>query len=73
MARWANREFVNAPFKPAPIVVATQEEPGMFDFFRNFRSFLKAYRYHDLNQLLANIDERVIGPPEAAVRRREAE
>jgi uncharacterized protein YjbI with pentapeptide repeats len=28
-----------------PVIIATQEEPGMFDFYRNFRSFLNVHRY----------------------------
>ena len=28
-----------------PIILAMQEEPGMFDFYQNFRSFLNVHRY----------------------------
>ena len=63
----------NNPTLPVqPIIVAGQEEPGMFDFFKEFRSFLKAYRYRNPAQLLANLDKRVIAPPEAKVAKRRA-
>jgi uncharacterized protein YjbI with pentapeptide repeats len=47
-----------------PVITATQEEPGMFDFFRNFRSFLKVHHYNNQQQLIADLGERVIEPPE---------
>jgi hypothetical protein len=52
-----------------PIIVAGQEEPGMFDFFRNFPWFLKVHRYDDETQLRGDLDEQVIGPVEAEVER----
>ena len=50
-----------------PVIIATQEEPGMFDYFRNFRSFLPAHRYSELEQLLVDLGDRVICPAEAKV------
>jgi Pentapeptide repeats (8 copies) len=47
-----------------PVITATQEEPGMFDFFRNFRSFLKVHHYNNQQQLIADLRERVIDPAE---------
>ena len=47
-----------------PVITATQEEPGMFDFFRNFRSFLKVHHYNNQQQLIADLGERVIDPAE---------
>ncbi len=47
-----------------PVITATQEEPGMFDFFRNFRSFLKVHYYNNQQQLIADLGERVIDPAE---------
>ena len=35
-----------------PIILAIQEEPGMFDFYRNRPSFLTVHRYADQQQLL---------------------
>jgi len=50
-----------------PIIVAEQEEPGMFDSFKPYPWFLKVHRYKGPAQLLANLDKRVIGPAEAKV------
>jgi hypothetical protein len=47
-----------------PVIIATQEEPGMFDFYRDRSSFLQVYRYNTLAQLLAALGDRVIGPAE---------
>jgi hypothetical protein len=47
-----------------PIIVAAQEEPGMFDSFQAYPWFLKVHPYDALAQLLAHLDERVIGPAE---------
>jgi uncharacterized protein YjbI with pentapeptide repeats len=54
------------------IINAAQDEPGMFDFFKEFRSFLKVYPYRNPAQLLANLDNRVIAPPEAKAAKRGA-
>jgi hypothetical protein len=48
-----------------PIIIADEEEPGMFDFFKRYPWFLKVYRYRNPAQLLADLDKRVIAPPEA--------
>ncbi|MFZ0853956.1 MAG: pentapeptide repeat-containing protein [Hyphomicrobiaceae bacterium] len=50
-----------------PIIAATQEEPGMFDFYRNFRSFLPVHHYASQDQLLADLGEKVIRPAELKV------
>ena len=50
-----------------PIIFARQEEPGMFDFYRNRPSFLTVYRYADQEQLLADLGEKVIRPAELKV------
>ena len=50
-----------------PIILAMQEEPGMFDFYRNFRSFLNVHRYASQEQLIADIGEKVIRPAELKV------
>jgi hypothetical protein len=44
-----------------------QEEPGMFDFYRNFRSFLNVHRYASQEQLIADLGEKVIRPAELKV------
>jgi hypothetical protein len=44
----------NLPSLPVqPIIVATQEEPGMFDFCRPFPWFLNVRRYDSKEQLIA--------------------
>jgi hypothetical protein len=50
-----------------PIINATQEEPGMFDFFKRYPWFLEAHRYASPAQLLAEVGDRVIDPLEAKV------
>jgi uncharacterized protein YjbI with pentapeptide repeats len=50
-----------------PIILATQEEPGMFDFYRNRPSFLTVHRYADQEQLLADLGGKVIRPAEEKV------
>jgi hypothetical protein len=50
------------------IILTTQEEPGMFDFYRNRPSFLKpVHRYADQEQLLADLGDKVIRPAELKV------
>jgi hypothetical protein len=44
-----------------------QEEPGMFDFYRNSRSFLNVHRYASQEQLIADLGEKVIRPAELKV------
>jgi hypothetical protein len=50
-----------------PIILATQEEPGMFDFYRPYQWFLPVHRYETPAQLLAELHQRVISPAEAEV------
>jgi hypothetical protein len=49
------------------IILATQEEPGMFDFYRNRPSFLTVHRYADQERLLADLGDKVIRPAELKV------
>jgi hypothetical protein len=49
-----------------PIILAMQEEPGMFDFFRKYPWFLPTHRYETPTQLLADLNEQVIAPADAA-------
>jgi uncharacterized protein YjbI with pentapeptide repeats len=46
-----------------PLILATQKEPGMFDFFRNYRCMLEPYRYASPEQLIADLND-VIVPAE---------
>jgi uncharacterized protein YjbI with pentapeptide repeats len=50
-----------------PVIVTTQEEPGMFDFYQGRPSFLPVHRYGTPMQLLADLSDRVIGPAETKV------
>ena len=50
-----------------PIILAIQEEPGRFDFYRNRPSFLPVHRYVSQEQLLADLGEKVIRPAELKV------
>jgi len=47
-----------------PLILATQDEPGMFDYFREYRWMLAPYRYPDSTRLLAALTDRVIAPAE---------
>jgi hypothetical protein len=47
-----------------PIILSTQEEPGMFDFYRNRPSFLSVHRYTSQEQLIAELGEKIIRPAE---------
>ena len=51
-----------------PIILESQTEPGMLDFFKHFPWFLTLYQYEDQDRLLAAITEKVIGPAEARAR-----
>jgi hypothetical protein len=48
-----------------PVIIASQEEPGMFDFYRGYGSFLPVHRYDTSAQLLSELSDRVIEPSEA--------
>ena len=50
-----------------PIIIATQEEPGMFDFYRNMPWFLTVHPYASQGQLLADLGEKVIPNAERKV------
>ncbi len=63
------RGFVpECPWIPVqPIIVADQEEPGMFDFIKRFPWVLEPHRYVDREELLNHLSDRVIAPAEAKV------
>jgi len=48
-----------------PLLLKSQVEPGMFDFFHMFPSVLDAHHYTDQTSLLARLKEDVIEPAEA--------
>lgn len=47
-----------------PVLLSSQEEPGMFDFFRAFPWFLKTLLYRDQKELLESLQVKVILPAE---------
>jgi uncharacterized protein YjbI with pentapeptide repeats len=51
-----------------PLILASQDEPGMFDFFHRFPWVLTTYQYATQENLLANLDACVVTPAEAKVR-----
>lgn len=56
----------NSPMLPVqPIILTSQEEPGMFDFFRRFPWVLKTFRYSETQDLLATLECNIIFPAEA--------
>jgi hypothetical protein len=58
----------NLPSVPVqPIILAMQEEPGMFDFSRPMPWVLKVHRYDSQENLIADLGERVIRPAETKV------
>jgi hypothetical protein len=46
-------ELPSVPIQP--VIIASQEEPGMFDFYRGFRSVLPVHRYDTPAQLLSEL------------------
>jgi hypothetical protein len=51
-----------------PLILASQDEPGMFDFFSRYPWVLTTYRYVTQEHLLANLDAGVVAPAEAKAR-----
>jgi uncharacterized protein YjbI with pentapeptide repeats len=48
----------NNPFVPVqPLLLASQEEPGMFDFVQRFPWVLETYRYHSLDEVLSSLEQ----------------
>lgn len=51
-----------------PLILASQDEPGMFDFFHRYPWVLPTYPYDTTEHLLANLDACVVAPGEAKAR-----
>lgn len=47
-----------------PILLSTQKEPGMFDFFHRYPWVLDTYYYSDGNEVFASVDDKIIRPLE---------
>lgn len=48
-----------------PLLLGSQEEPGMWDFFKKFPWVLEPVRYTDQAALIAALDVQVIAPAES--------
>jgi hypothetical protein len=48
-----------------PLLLASQQEYGMFEHFKRFPWVLEPYLYEDQDRLLAALTDKVIGPAEA--------
>ena len=53
-----------------PLLLASQQEYGMFEHFKRFAWVLEPFLYEDQSRLLAAITDKVIGPAEAKVKER---
>jgi hypothetical protein len=51
-----------------PLLLASQQEYGMFEHFKRYPWVLEPYLYEDQHGLLAAITEKVIGPGEKKVK-----
>jgi uncharacterized protein YjbI with pentapeptide repeats len=61
----------NLPSVPVqPLLLASQQEYGMFEHFKRFPWVLEPYLYQHQDHLLAAITDKVIGPAEAKVKER---
>jgi hypothetical protein len=48
----------NNPSVPVqPLLLASREEPGMFDFIQRFPWVLETYRYHSPDEVLASLEQ----------------
>jgi uncharacterized protein YjbI with pentapeptide repeats len=50
-----------------PLILTSQQEPGMFDFFRSYPWVLQPCCYDSQERLLANLEKGVVDPAEAKV------
>jgi hypothetical protein len=52
-----------------PLLIGSQEQPGMLDFIRKFPWVLDTHRYTNQTALLAELKEKVIDPAEAKAKK----
>ena len=58
----------NLPSVPVqPILLESQKEYGMFEHFARFPWVLDIYLYHDINELISTLSEKIITPIEIKV------
>jgi len=50
-----------------PLILSSQEEPGIFDFFRRYPWVLATHRYEAVDRLMADLTKHIIGPAERKV------
>jgi uncharacterized protein YjbI with pentapeptide repeats len=62
------RDLPSVPVQP--LLLASQQEYGMFEDFRDYQSVLEPFRYENQDHLLASLGDMVISPAEAKVRQR---
>ena len=56
----------NLPSVPVqPLLLASEDEYGMFEHFKRFDWVLEAYLYTDVDEVIASLEDRVIAPAEA--------
>jgi uncharacterized protein YjbI with pentapeptide repeats len=55
-------ELPSLPVKP--ILLSSQEEPGMFGFFRRFPWVLDTFYYRDINDVVSSLEDKIIKPLE---------
>jgi hypothetical protein len=59
----------NNPSVPVqPILLASQQQPGMFDFFRRFPWVLKTYYYHGVKEALSSLEKIIASAEDARAR-----
>jgi hypothetical protein len=52
-----------------PLLSASQQEYGMFEYFKHFPWVLEPFVYTDPDNLLGSLTEKVIGPAEATAKK----
>ena len=57
--------FPSVPVQP--LMLASEVEYGMFEHFKRYPWVLETHRYHDLDDLLATLGEKVVTPAETKV------
>jgi hypothetical protein len=59
----------NLPSVPVqPLLLASEQEYGMFEHFKRYPWVLETYRYNDADEMIASLEDRIIAPAEAKAR-----
>jgi hypothetical protein len=59
---------INPSVPVQPILLASQEESGMFDFFHRYPWVLKTYYYHGVKEVLTSLEKIIAGTENARAR-----